>query len=138
MKLEMDFPMTNEFIKWFNRMFCNWGPRKTPFNKAGAKVGNLAPLWSNPSKTYFKCIFVFSLLCALLFVGCYVAIQFYNSTLLNNSQTTDPTLNPNALSNDNGTCVKQAYEYLRSFFIVIGSAILFINGKTHKIIFSFI
>jgi hypothetical protein len=127
----MEFPMTNTFIKWWNRTCCSWGPQKTPYNKAGAKVGNLAPLWANPSKTYFKVIFTFSLLCALLFIGCYVAIQYYNSRLLNNSQTTDTTVNPNALSSDNANCVKQAYEHLKSFFIVIGSAILFINGNSY-------
>jgi hypothetical protein len=129
MKLEMDFPATNEFIKWWNRICCGWGPRKTPFNKAGAKVGNLAPLWSNPSKTYFKCIFVFALICSLLFVGSFVAIQYYNSSLLNNSQTTDTDVNPEALSLGEGNCVRKSYEYLRSFFIVIGSVILFLNGK---------
>ena len=130
MKLEMEIPMTNEFIKWWNRSCCSWGPRKTAFNKAGVKVGNLAPLWANPSKLYFKLIFVFSLISALLFIGCYVAIQYYNSTLYNNSTNSDPTLNPDALSTDNSNCVKKAYDYLKSFFIVIGSAILFINGNS--------
>ncbi len=116
----------------------------------------------NPSKLFYKIFFVFAVICSLLFVGSFVAIQFYNNStytgatknttsivLPSTSNTTNTTnTNPtpstdtktnttsgnstdtNSTSNNsyNRICVQTSYAYLKSFFIVIGSIILFLNG----------
>jgi hypothetical protein len=128
MKLQMNMPLTNNFIVWFNKTFCSWGQMKVPCNSAGKKVGSPAPLWYNEYKLFFKLLFVACLLCVIIFVGGYVAIQFYNNSLLTNSIDLS-TANTNALSANNAKCVKTSFDNLRSWFIVIGSAILFFNGK---------
>ena len=127
MKLEMDMPMTNDFIVWFNKTLCSWGQTKCPHNSAGKKIGAPAPLWYNESKLFFKILCAISFICSIMFIGSYVAIQFYNSTLLNNSSASDVP-NSNQLSAENADCVKKSYTYLRSWFIIIGSVILFLNG----------
>ena len=73
MKLEMDFPVTNNCVKWFNHTFCNWGQKKTTYNKEGQIkgkniykillyiIGGTAPLWVNPSPTFYKVFFILTL-----------------------------------------------------------------------------
>jgi hypothetical protein len=123
MKQEMQFPVTNKCIKWFNNTLCSWGQRKTNYDVEGNIKGMTAPLWANPSKVFYKIFFIVSLICSLLFVGCFIAIQFYNNDLTNKKPDTTTAVDVNY------TCVKESYEHLKSPFIVIGSIILFINGK---------
>lgn len=39
MKLEMDFPVTNNCLKWYSRTFCSWGQKKVTHNKEGRIKG---------------------------------------------------------------------------------------------------
>jgi len=40
LSLEMDFPVTNNFIKLFNKMACSWGQKKNPYDSDGHIRGN--------------------------------------------------------------------------------------------------
>jgi hypothetical protein len=97
-------------------------------------------LWVNPSKTFYKVYFALCLLCSLLFVASFIAIQYYNNSLINDStintsgsgNTTNTTNTTNSTDtttgNDNNSiCVQNSYNYLKSVFIIIGSIILFLN-----------
>jgi hypothetical protein len=89
--------------------------------------GGITPLWENPSLLFYKILFILTLIGSLLFIGSYVAIQHYNFKLLNTvpPATTDAQEKLNQANNKN--CVEKSYSYLKSFFIIIGSAILLIN-----------
>lgn len=40
LNLEMDFPVTNNFIKLFNKVACSWGQKKSPYDSDGQIRGN--------------------------------------------------------------------------------------------------
>jgi hypothetical protein len=83
--------------------------------------GRTSPLWINSSKVFYKVFFVICLVVAVIFIASFIAIQYYNSELQNSGGNTSAA---------NQTCVKNAFDYIKSFFIIIGSAILFLNCKT--------
>jgi len=108
------------------------------------QLGNTAPLWLNPNKLFYKVLFILCLICSLIFVGSFIAIQYYNNTTYNgvvsfnntnytlfNSTTgnTTNTTHSNQTISNNNACVSISYEFLKSSFIVIGSIILFLNCK---------
>jgi len=149
LKLEMEFPVTNECVKWFNGTCCGWGQKKTPYDAEGNIKGGPAPLWINPRPLLFKIYFIVGLFCSLLFVGSFIALQYYNNTLsapfgLNtnttssnstatigvvvNSTVVNVTTSNNSTLDNNTFCVNTSYNYLKTWFIVIGSIILFLNS----------
>ncbi len=83
--------------------------------------------------------FVICLISSFIFIGSFIAIQFYNNSTYNGSikqeNLSNSTLYANStttLSTDalnNIICVKQSYLYLRSWFIIVGSIILLLNGN---------
>jgi hypothetical protein len=114
------------------------------------QLGNTAPLWLNPNKLFYKVLFILCLICSLIFVGSFIAIQYYNNTTYNgvvsfnntnytifNSTNTTNTIPSNQTVSNNNACVSISYEYLKSSFIVIGSIILFLNCKA-IFIFSYV
>jgi len=82
----MDFPVTNTMIKSLNKNCCNWGQKKTSYDREGHIKSNTSPLWINPSPGIYKLFFVLALICSLIFVGSFIAIQFYNNSLDNVQQ----------------------------------------------------
>lgn len=127
--LEMDFPVTNEMIKCCDRLCCRWGQKKPPYDTEGNIRGATAPLWINSNKTFYKVFFALCLVCSLLFIASFIAIQYYDNNQTDTS--TDPTQTATEVANNN-TCVSKSHQYLKSWFIIIGSAILLINGILSK------
>lgn len=99
----------------------------TKFQVKFLNLGMTTPLWVNPSKTFYKFLFIVTLIMSLLFVGSYIAIQYYNNTLTGLNSTVDSSNTSD--EQNNKACVNKAYSYMKSWFIVIGSIILFINCK---------
>lgn len=69
--------------------------------------------------------FIISLICSLLFIAAFIAIQFIDNRSTANTAG-DSTVSAADIAN-NTDCVKKSHEYLKSWFIIIGSAILLIN-----------
>lgn len=110
LQLEMTFPSPNECVRSFNRFFCGWGIRKTPYDINGNIKGGTAPLWANPSRTFFLIFFILNFICSILFIASYIVVQYYSNQ-----------------HKDDGNC-QQAKGNFKTAFIVIGSIILFVNS----------
>jgi hypothetical protein len=139
--LEMEFPVTNDCIAMIKRKLCFWGQQKTSYDREGKNItgiiinhkininiGSTSPLWLNPSKTFYKILFVLCLVVALIFIGSFVAIQYYNNSLLNDSVSSTQSDQQN-----NKICVQKSYTYIKSYFIIIGSIILLLNCKIYNL-----
>lgn len=83
-------------------------------------IGASSPLWINPSPLFYKIFFILTLLCSLLFVGSFIAIQYYNngiytppnsstnstnSTATNSTSTTTVNTNNTAIITPNATLI---------------------------------
>lgn len=136
--MEMGLPVGNTSFQRCDRFCCSWGQRKSSYDKEGNLkgiiksiifIGGITPLWENPSLLFYKILFILTLIGSLLFIGSYVAIQNYNSKLLNSVPTATTDAQEKLNQTNNKDCVEKSYSYLKSFFIIIGSAILLINCK---------
>lgn len=105
LKLKMEFETNNPCVRSFNRIVCGWGMRKTPYDEKGNYKGQTAPLWANPSLTFFLSIFIVNLILSLLFIGCFIGVKYET--------------NQNDCSDD---------EKYKNEFIIIGSVILLVNS----------
>ncbi len=110
LKLDISFPSPNTCVRSFNRLLCNWGQRKYPYDANGNLKGQTAPLWANPSRTFFLTFFILNFICSILFIASYVVVQYYSDKHKNevNCQT--------------------AKDHFKTVFIVIGSIILLVNS----------
>ena len=104
LKLKMEFETNNSCVGSFNRIISGWGMRKTPYDEKGNYKGQTAPLWANPSLTFFLSVFIVNLILSLLFIGCFIAVKYL-------AKTTD--------------CDDKKY---KNEFIIIGSVILLVNS----------
>ena len=105
LKLQMEFETNNPCVRSFNRIICGWGMRKTPYDEKGNYKGQTAPLWANPSLTFFLSIFIVNLILSLLFIGCFIGVKY----------TTGKEKCPDD-------------EKYKNEFIIIGSVILLVNS----------
>ncbi len=124
---DIDYDSSNGCVRSFNRTFCFWGQRKTPYDKEGNVKGKTAPLWANPAKKFFMWMFIISLIMCILFIAAYIIVNYYNNDIINKS-----TEKPNS---ENDTCILQSKKKFKIVFVVFGTIILFLNCKFFIIIF---
>ena len=113
LKLDISFPSPNTCVRSFNRLLCNWGQRKYPYDVNGNLKGQTAPLWANPSRTFFLTFFILNFICSILFIASYVVVQYYSDK-----------------HKDEKNC-QTAKDHFKTVFIVIGSIILFVILAIH-------
>ena len=115
--LDIDYPTPNGCARSFNKIFCSWGVRKTPYDNSGNIKGKTAPLWANPAKKFFLAFFILNFVCSLLFVAGYIVVQYYSDDAKKSGN-----------DQEGRVCINQAKGHLKTVFIVIGSIILFVNS----------
>lgn len=144
-KLPMQYETRSAILHHINKYVCCWGQMKISKTTEGKVIGVTAPLWVNPSPLFFKLFSVLTLLCSLIFVGCYVYLRYFNN---NNSQagltvrnyanldlnvTYDQFMNQTnqTTSTVMGTrdvyCIFISQQELSEIFVLIGGIILFAN-----------
>jgi hypothetical protein len=138
-QLNMEFTTKNQFLRSMNYQFCNWGQRKPTYDNMHNIVGSPAPLWVNPSKTFYLVFWIINLILAALFVTSFAAVSYMN----NNSYPTDsdvPVLNDtivlyanfsnvkNQLHPNDYNCIKTVNNNIGTFYIVVAGGILFLNA----------
>jgi len=155
-KLKNSFPARSGTIKWFTSKFCQWGTRATNTKSRGV-LGSPAPLWMNESEKQYKWCFIINLISSLVFIIFFIFVIVYNAAVqtsiqisdststtdstTNSSNTTTDTTNTATTSTTTGTdlieqaCLSTLQQEVSPQFIIIGSSILFINGKDIIILF---
>ena len=111
---DIDYDSSNGCVRSFNRTFCFWGQRKTPYDKEGNVKGKTAPLWANPAKKFFMWMFIISLIMCILFIAAYVIVNYYNNTIKDNNS-------------DDDRCVIKSKKKFKIVFVIFGTIILFLN-----------
>ena len=124
---DIDYDSSNGCVRSFNRTFCFWGQRKTPYDKEGNVKGKTAPLWANPAKKFFMWMFIISLIMCILFIAAYIIVNYYNNDIINKSTENRKS--------QNNTCILQSKKKIKIVFVVFGTIILFLNCKFFIIIF---
>ena len=124
---DIDYDSSNGCVRSFNRTFCFWGQRKTPYDKEGNVKGKTAPLWANPAKKFFMWMFIISLIMCILFIAAYIIVNYYNNDIINKSTENRKS--------QNNTCILQSKKKFKIVFVVFGTIILFLNCKFFIIIF---
>ena len=119
---EIDYDSSNGCVRSFNRKFCLWGQKKTPYDKEGNIKGKTAPLWANPAKKFFMWMFIISLIMCILFIAAYIIVNYYNNTIKDNEK-------------DDKQCVRDTKKKFKIVFVIFGTIILFLNCKTFYIYF---
>ena len=119
---EIDYDSSNGCVRSFNRKFCLWGQRKTPYDKEGNIKGKTAPLWANPAKKFFMWMFIISLIMCILFIAAYVIVNYYNNTIKDNNS-------------DDDKCVINTKKKFKIVFVIFGTIILFLNCKKFLYLF---
>jgi hypothetical protein len=135
--LRSQYSSQNTFIQWISRRFCNWGKKRLTYNRDNNVLGSSAPLWHNPSATFYKVFFILNIISSVLFVIFFVVLAVYNanekSKLTNSSSTndsTDPMTNSTTVTDQKELeCLEKIEKQLNPNFIIIGSVILLLNGK---------
>jgi magnesium-transporting ATPase (P-type) len=119
---EIDYDSSNGCVRSFNRTFCFWGQRKTPYDKEGNVKGKTAPLWANPAKKFFMWMCIISLIMCILFIAAYVIVNYYNNTIKDNNS-------------DDDKCVINTKKKFKIVFVIFGTIILFLNCKKFLYLF---
>ena len=119
---EIDYDSSNGCVRSFNRTFCFWGQRKTPYDREGNIKGKTAPLWANPAKKFFMWMFIISLIMCILFIAAYVIVNYYNNTIKDNNS-------------DDDKCVINTKKKFKIVFVIFGTIILFLNCKKFLYLF---
>jgi len=119
---DIDFESSNSFVRSFNRIFCDWGQSKTPYDQNGNIKSKTAPLWANPAKKFFLSLFVVSFICSILFCLSFIIVKYYG-----NKDYDD--------SNEN-VCIDESKKDFKNAFIIIGAVILFVNCLMFCFIYS--
>ena len=132
-KLKATYSLRSEFIKSFNTKCCKWGIR-LPNTKTRGTLGSPAPLWMNTSQTKYRLCYIISLISSLLYIVFYIILVVYNASVqssttssTSSSGTTNAT--ENATSTLNANCLATVQTQVSPIIIIIGSTILFVNGK---------
>lgn len=156
-KLKNSFPARSGAIKWFTSKFCQWGIRATNTKSRGV-LGSPAPLWINESEKQYKLCFIINLISSLVFIIFFIFVKVYNAAVQTSIQNSDSTLTIDSTSNASNTtstdttstattstttgtdlieqaCLSTLQQEVSPQFIIIGSSILFINGKEILLIF---
>ena len=120
---DIDYDSSNGCVRSFNRTFCFWGQRKTPYDKEGNVKGKTAPLWANPAKKFFMWMFIISLIMCILFIAAYIIVNYYNNDIIN--KTNQNSNNPKPFTND--YCITNSKKKFKIVFVVFGTIILFLN-----------
>ena len=117
---DIDYDSSNGCVRSFNRTFCFWGQRKTPYDKEGNVKGKTAPLWANPAKKFFMWMFIISLIMCILFIAAYIIVNYYNNDIINKSTEVKD-------HSENDICILQSKKKFKIVFVVFGTIILFLN-----------
>ena len=117
---DIDYDSSNGCVRSFNKTFCFWGQRKTPYDREGNIKGKTAPLWANPAKKFFMWMFIISLIMSILFLTAYLIVNYYNNDIINKAKKE---------SNDNDKCILESKKKFKIVFVVFGTIILFLNCK---------
>jgi len=134
-ELKMEYSSKNIVIRWLNAKCCNWGQRMPSYDIQNNIVGNSAPLWLNPSKTFYIIFSIINLILSILFISSYAAMHYsvYNGSI-SFTDTNITVINNSSSSIANGTnlildqeCIANFYDRFGTFFIIFGSLILLIN-----------
>ena len=120
---DIDYDSSNGCVRSFNRTFCFWGQRKTPYDKEGNVKGKTAPLWANPAKKFFMWMFIISLIMCILFIAAYIIVNYYNNDIIN--KTNENSKTPKPFTND--YCITNSKKKFKIVFVVFGTIILFLN-----------
>ena len=120
---DIDYDSSNGCVRSFNRTFCFWGQRKTPYDKEGNIKGKTAPLWANPAKKFFMWMFIISLIMCILFIAAYIIVNYYNNDIIN--KTNQNSKNTERFTND--YCITNSKKKFKIVFVVFGTIILFLN-----------
>lgn len=118
---DIDFESSNSCVRSFNRIFCDWGQTKTPYDQNGNTKSKTAPLWANPSKMFFLALFAISLICSILFCLSFIIVKYYG--------------NKN-YDDDEKACIEDSKKDFKNSFIIIGAVILFVNCLMFCFIYS--
>ena len=118
---DIDFESSNSCVRSFNRIFCDWGQTKTPYDQNGNTKSKTAPLWANPSKIFFLALFVVSLICSILFCLSFIIVKFYGNKKYDDNEN---------------ICIKESKKDFKNAFIIIGAVILFVNCLMFCFIYS--
>ena len=124
---EIDYDSSNGCVRSFNRKFCLWGQKKTPYDKEGNIKGKTAPLWANPAKKFFMWMFIISLIMCILFIAAYVIVNYYNNTIKEKKTWEN--------EDQDEKCVIDTKKKFKLIFVIFGAVILFLNCKTFYIYF---
>ena len=117
---EIDYDSSNGCVRSFNRKFCLWGQRKTPYDKEGNVKGKTAPLWANPAKKFFMWMFIISLIMCILFIAAYIVVNYYNNDI-------EDSINDKKTLSNNDNCILISKKKFKTVFVVFGTIILFLN-----------
>ena len=116
---DIDYDSSNGCVRSFNRTFCFWGQRKTPYDREGNIKGKTAPLWANPAKKFFMWMFIISLIMCIFFIAAYLIVNYYNNDIINKSTENRKS--------QNDKCILQSKKKFKIVFVVFGTIILFLN-----------
>jgi len=131
-KLKATYSVRSEFINSFNSKCCKWGLR-LPNTKTRGTLGSPAPLWMNTSVTQYKLCCLISLISSLLYIVFFIILVVYNASV--QSSTTSSTSSSSGSTDTtstaslNASCLTTVQTQVSPIIIVIGSTILFVNGK---------
>ena len=120
---DIDYDSSNGCVRSFNKTFCFWGQRKTPYDREGNIKGKTAPLWANPAKKFFMWMFIISLIMCIFFIAAYLIVNYYNNDIIN--KTNENSKNPKPLTND--YCITNSKKKFKIVFVIFGTIILFLN-----------
>jgi hypothetical protein len=143
-KLKATYSLRSEFIKSFNSKCCKWGIR-VPNTKTRGTLGSPAPLWMNTSQTKYRLCYIISLISSLLYIVFYIVLVVYNASVQSSSTSStssSDSTNTNSTSSSDSTttnttetsilnadCLATVQTQVSPIIIIIGSTILFVNGK---------
>ncbi len=141
-KLPMDYTTRNHILLLLHEKLCNWGFKKTIMTNDGKIIGAPSPLWTNPSSFFYKVFSILTLLCFILFIGCYIFLRFYNNDQqLTSILTTYGSLSTNISKGDfvaqaqpsqtytvdEAYCMFISFKKINTVFVIIGAILLFFN-----------
>ena len=118
---DIDYDSSNGCVRSFNKTFCFWGQRKTPYDREGNIKGKTAPLWANPAKKFFMWMFIISLIMCIFFIAAYLIVNYYNNDII------DKTNEKNRNDSNNDKCILKSKKKFKIVFVVFGTIILFLN-----------
>lgn len=143
-ELKMEFTTKNSVLRLLSHQLCSWGQRMPTYDQMNNIIGNTAPLWINPSKTFYLSFAIINCITAIMFISSFAAVSYVNNNSYpseNLNSTTDISSGDNLSFNytsitnvknrlhpNDYLCIKTVNSSFGSFFIVIGAVIIIMNS----------